>query len=171
MVMDTKTYSKAQEIKLSRALGWKRVSGSGSRPGVPGDIEGPEWLGECKTHMSRTNRVKFCSDVWDKIADEAAAKFKRPALFVDDGSQLLDYTWVLILACDHPGTGIPYPPQSREISQGTDISFVDRSLKTYLHEHDMSLLWESVYLTLEWKDKQFHLMRFSQFNSWFGENR
>lgn len=171
MGINTKEYSTVQEIKLSGALGWKRVSGSGSRACAPGDIEGPEWLGECKTHTSRTNRVRFCASVWDKIADEAASKFKRPVLFVDDGSQMFDYTWVLIAACDHPGTSVPYPPKSRVISSGVDITFVDNALKTYLHEYDLTLLWENVYIQMEWNNRTFHLMRFEQFNNWFGENR
>lgn len=99
----TKTYSELQESRISSFLDWKRVSGSGSRPGIPGDIISEDWLGECKTHTKEGHKITFSAKVWSKIQDEASSKFKKPALFVDDGSQKLDRTW-----CLFPFTYTPY---------------------------------------------------------------
>ena len=91
-----KYYSNLQESKIASALGWKQVSGSGSRPFAPGDIKSNNWLGECKTHMKPDQPILFYFDVWDKIVDEASSQFRNPVLFVDDGSQKLSNTYCLI---------------------------------------------------------------------------
>lgn len=89
-----KHYSSIQESTIAEYLGWKKVSGSGNRNFYPGDIESPEWLGECKTHIYEGSRILIDLDVWDKIQNEAQSKFKKPALFVDDGSQQISNTFV-----------------------------------------------------------------------------
>lgn len=94
----TKHYSSIQENKIAESLGWKVVTGSGSRDCHPGDVESDSWLGECKTHVKRTDKITFNLNVWKKIRDEGASKFKVPVLFVDNGTQLLEYTWCLFPA-------------------------------------------------------------------------
>ena len=37
----------------------------------------------------------FYWSVWHKIVDESASQFKRPVLFVDNGTQSLDMTWCM----------------------------------------------------------------------------
>ena len=91
----TKDVSEEQETMIARYLGWSRVSGSGARPGHPGDIKSDEWLGECKTHMVPGKPIKFDFDVWQKISNEAVSQFKKPALFSDDGMRDIDSTWVM----------------------------------------------------------------------------
>lgn len=96
--MSTKLYSNKQERTVAEYLDWRQVSGSGSRPTVTGDIEGAEWLGECKTHTSPGHRIEFLIKTWDKIIDEASTKFKQACYIVDDGSQKIENTWVMFLA-------------------------------------------------------------------------
>lgn len=91
-----KYYSNLQESSIATYLNWVQISGSGSRPLHPGDIADKKWLGECKTHTTPGHRIVFSFDVWDKLEREAISQFKRPALFVDDGSQKLSKTWVMV---------------------------------------------------------------------------
>lgn len=90
-----KHYSQIQESKIAKYLNWSVVSGSGARSGHPGDIKSDEWLGECKTHVRSDSDIVINFDVWNKISDEAQSQFKKPALFVDDGSQEIEHTLVL----------------------------------------------------------------------------
>lgn len=91
----TKQFSSKQEHAIAYELNWDVVSGSGSRPCVPGDVIGEDWLGECKTHVSSGHPIQFMKEVWDKIKLEAMSKHRAPVLFVDEGSQRLDRTWAL----------------------------------------------------------------------------
>lgn len=92
----TKYYSSIQENRIASYLGWKVVSGSGSRNCRPGDIVSTRWLGECKTHTSSGKKIYFGKDIWRKISSEASSQFKNPCLFSDDGSQNISRTWVMI---------------------------------------------------------------------------
>ena len=56
---------------VANLLGWKQVSGSGSRPFHVGDVVSEEWLGECKTHTTITDKITFKSSVWNKIRIES----------------------------------------------------------------------------------------------------
>ena len=96
MVKGKRSYSDRQEKLISKYLGWSQVTGSGSRPMHPGDIVSDEWLGECKTHVSPGHKIVFDFSVWDKLSGEAVSQFKSPALFVDDGSQTINHTFVMI---------------------------------------------------------------------------
>ena len=91
----TKYYSSKQEKMIADHLRWSVVTGSGSRSTHPGDVESDEWLGECKTHKGPGHKIKFDHNVWKKIVDEAASKYKFPVLFVDDGSQTMRHTWCM----------------------------------------------------------------------------
>ena len=93
----TKTFSSIQERRVAEYLGWQVVRGSGARNCFPGDVKAEGWLGECKTHTSPGHKLSFSRAVWKKIQDEAKSRFSAPAYFVDDGSQLVDHTWVMYL--------------------------------------------------------------------------
>ena len=93
MPQSTKDFSSKQEAAIAKILGWKVVSGSGSRACHPGDIESDIWLGECKTHTEQVDHIEFRIDHWVKIFQEASSKFKHAVLFTDDGTQNLSRTW------------------------------------------------------------------------------
>lgn len=96
MVKDaTKVYSTKQEHMIADLLGWSTVSASGARNFHPGDITSKSFLGECKTHVSETEKIKFVQDEWNKISLEAIAEHKIPVLFTDDGTQSITNTWVM----------------------------------------------------------------------------
>jgi hypothetical protein len=92
-----KEVSSKQEKVIAEYLGWKTVSASGARDFHKGDIVSEDWLGECKTHMKETMKLSFNQSVFQKISDEAMSKFKKPVLFVDDGTQTLKNTYALLL--------------------------------------------------------------------------
>ena len=100
--MSTKDHSSLQESNIANYLGWRVVSGSGSRLCRPGDIISDDWLGECKTHVTSDNKLVFLMTVWNKIREEAVSQYKCPALFVDDGSKRIDKTWVMFSANVNP---------------------------------------------------------------------
>lgn len=93
--MATKDFSSKQEKMIADYLGWSVVSGSGAAACFPGDVISDEWLGECKTHVERGQKILFNKKVWDKICDEAMVKRRFPVLFTDDGSQKSGKTWCL----------------------------------------------------------------------------
>lgn len=90
-----KDYSKIQESVVSSYLCWAKVVASGARTFHPGDVISPNWLGECKTHVKKVDKIKFELRFWKKIQEEAKAIFKVPVLIVDDGTQKVDNTWCL----------------------------------------------------------------------------
>lgn len=94
--MATKDFSTIQENMVADYLGWEVVTGSGARACFPGDVTSDIWLGECKTHIERGQKIFFGSSVWTKIQDEAMAKRRCPVLIVDDGSQKSEHTWCLL---------------------------------------------------------------------------
>lgn len=108
-----KKFSDKQEKLIASSLGWVQVSGSGSRPNLPGDVESDIYLGECKTHTTPGHSINFKFSVWDKIEEEAYSRFKKPVLFVDDGSQKLDHTYCMVKL-----TGVSLD----DIPHGCDIS-------------------------------------------------
>lgn len=96
--MNTKVYSSKQEKSIARYLNWSVVSGSGARYCSPGDIRSEQFLGECKTHVSRTPKIEFRLDYWKKICDEATSHGRIPVMFADDGSQMMENTYCLVPA-------------------------------------------------------------------------
>lgn len=96
MSKPTKYYSELQENRVSSYLGWKTVVGSGATATRPGDIISDQWLGECKTHTKKTDKIIFKIDHWQKIKKEAQSKFKYPVLVTDNGTQEIKDTWCLI---------------------------------------------------------------------------
>lgn len=77
-------------------LGWRVVSGSGSRPFTPGDVNSFDFLVECKTHTEPQDKIVFKQKHWAKISEEAHAKHRYPVLVVDDGTQKSQNTWVMV---------------------------------------------------------------------------
>ena len=71
MNLSTKDFSSRQEQFISHYLGWDVIFGSGAFAGRPGDIENSEWLGECKTHITKTEKISFKLSHWKKIQKEA----------------------------------------------------------------------------------------------------
>ena len=130
--MTNKEASDRQEKMIANYLGWRQVSGSGSRPNHPGDIVSDEWMGECKTHVSPKHRITFKKKVWDKICEEAYAHHKSPAYFSDDGSQLSENTWVVIRSRLLPTNG-NYEVLDRFGDAGDSISF--DNFPNELHAH------------------------------------
>lgn len=98
MSQPTKYFSSKQEHTIADYLGWSVVVGSGARDFHPGDIISEDFLGECKTHTAPKNKITITKSVWCKIQMEAESKFKRPVLFVDDGTQSIKNTWCVIPA-------------------------------------------------------------------------
>jgi hypothetical protein len=92
----TKYYSSIQESRIADYLGWSAVSASGARPFNPGDIKSSSWLAECKTHTAETNTIVINKAVWKKISTEAKGCMKKPVLFVDNGTQEIEHTWVVV---------------------------------------------------------------------------
>ena len=102
----TKYYSSLQEKRIADYLGWSAVSASGARPFTPGDIKSSDWLAECKTHTSETDTITINKAVWEKIATEAKGSFRRPVLFVDNGTQQIKNTWAIFPAALYYGDSL-----------------------------------------------------------------
>ena len=81
---------------VAKYMGWKVVSGSGSKPIEPGDVKNYNFLVECKTHTEEQENIVFYKKHWIKISEEARAKHKYPVLVVDNGTQRSDNTWVML---------------------------------------------------------------------------
>ncbi|MBO4542818.1 MAG: hypothetical protein J5725_06495 [Bacteroidales bacterium] len=94
--MNKKEASARQEKMVSDYMGWRVVTGSGSRPFSPGDVNGEHFLVECKTHIEEQDNIVFYKKHWVKISEEAMAKHRYPALIVDNGTQKSKNTWVMI---------------------------------------------------------------------------
>jgi hypothetical protein len=93
---NNKYYSNKQESMVADYLGWHQVGGSGSKAYAPGDVNSDNWLGECKTHDTEQAKIMFFKTHWFKICEEARAKGRYPALFVDNGTQVSQNTWVMV---------------------------------------------------------------------------
>jgi len=91
-----KSISTQQENMVADYLGWKTVVASGARDFHKGDVVSSEWLGECKTHIKKVDKISFYLSDYLKIFNEAMSKFKKPILICDDGTQTVKGTYVLI---------------------------------------------------------------------------
>jgi hypothetical protein len=65
-----KQFSAKQEKMVADYMGWKVVTGSGSRPFNPGDVNGNNFLVECKTHIEEQLNVIFYKKHWKKISEK-----------------------------------------------------------------------------------------------------
>ena len=86
--MATKDYSTAQEIYISKYLGWKRTAASGAKEFNKGDLQSPFWIGECKTHTSKKDICRVYKSVFIKLVNESMSVHKYPVLFFDNGTNL-----------------------------------------------------------------------------------
>jgi hypothetical protein len=93
---NNKISSEKQEHLVAEYLGCKVVSGSGARPFNQGDVTGYSFLIECKTHNTEQQNIIFYKKHWIKISEEAIAHGRFPALVVDNGTQSIKNTWVMI---------------------------------------------------------------------------
>lgn len=139
--MNSKQFSSLQENRIADYLNWSVVKGSGARPTAPGDIISSEWLGECKTHEVSGKPIYFNLNVWTKICAEAQSKFRRPALFTDDGSQSLSTTWCMFNVDLGMPSNVKYMPIK---SNRSSISFEHtRQLQQYaeLYAKQPDAIW------------------------------
>lgn len=94
--MTNKEASAKQEKMVADFMGWKVVTGSGSRPFRPGDVQNDNYLVECKTHVTEQLNIVFKKEHWNKISKESRSVNKYPALITDNGTQRAKNTWVMI---------------------------------------------------------------------------
>lgn len=161
--LSSKYFSSKQEKMIANSLGWSVVSGSGSRNLHPGDIQSDEWLGECKTHEKPGHKITFYKSVWDKIVDEAISKYRFPALFVDDGSQTVENTWVMFNVLP----AINYTSCYFIYTVKTNVSF--KSLDMMKHRNTLDLS-EPVVYTLKYYRRNVYVSTLQDFITMFGSN-
>ena len=94
--MTNKEASYKQEHMVADFMGWSVVSGSGARPFKPGDITSDYFLVECKTHTERQDKICFRKTHWEKLSVESQSTSKIPILVTDNGTQISEYTWVML---------------------------------------------------------------------------
>lgn len=94
--MTNKEASAKQEKMVADYMGWRVITGSGSRPFQPGDVKNEHYLVECKTHIEPQDKVVFYRKHWEKISIEAQSEHKYPALVTDNGTQKSQHTWVML---------------------------------------------------------------------------
>lgn len=165
----TKQFSSKQENLIAFDLHWDVVSGSGARPTVPGDIISPDWLGECKTHVKPGYSISFLVDVWIKICNEALMKHRKPALFVDDGSQKLDNTWVMCYehSIDKREALMVPIEEFRKIKK--NITFKDVDAKKFIKDlisklpEDVSAVYDYALFSANWGKSKVVIMPYSTF--------
>lgn len=170
MANDTKSFSSKQEKLVAQELNGKTVSGSGARPGHPGDVITERWLIECKTHTTPNKSIAFNDTVWKKIKDEAFAMHRKPLLVVDDGSQSLSKTWCLCLAMNinlSRVVTVDFPVSIRK-----NISCKHDKLKSTLKDSTKQLVSESGFYNmaayeLTWCEDTVVVMPLSQFKELF----
>lgn len=162
--MPTKDFSSIQENRVAEYLGFNVVSGSGARDCHPGDIIGKDWLGECKTHMSIVPRIQFKLDVWKKICDEAIAKHRYPVLVVDDGSQNIERTWVMVKVSSLPNyfERVEASPKVAQISKNT-ISFVETETRKLYDVCVKAFKHDDIVMTMIAYDEEVGFMPLSVF--------
>lgn len=158
----TKVFSIKQEQSIADELGWSRVAGSGAAPCAPGDVRSDEWIAECKTHVKPGEDVIFMLNHWQKIQEEGVSTHKYPVLFVDEGSQDLDRTWVICFA--HSISPDEYQPFPFPKIVKTNIKFNQQELKVDLgsREAEINYLRRAVY-KLTWDNRKVLLMPFRTF--------
>lgn len=165
----TRYFSTRQESRISGALGWEVVSGSGARDFHPGDIIGPNWLGECKTHVTAGQKIKFDLKVWQKICEEAVTCFRYPVLIVDDGTQLNSHAWVM-----YPADSITCAKSSELLWTKivkTNVVFDGTTMKSSYDAARRELHLENSHLVyrIPFGGRAVHVCPFDTFCAMFGE--
>ena len=73
--------SVAQEKRIAKDVGGRRVAGSGSMPGNKGDVKHADWLIEAKQTVK--GRFPLTLQLWRKIETEAFRASKTPAMVIE----------------------------------------------------------------------------------------
>lgn len=87
-----------QEKRIAREVGGHRVAGSGSLPGMKGDVSSKHWLVEAKQTVM--GRFSLTLKLWRKIEGEAVAKGKLPVIVVELAGRkvaIIDYNEFLAM--------------------------------------------------------------------------
>ena len=101
----TKFYSTKQEKAIADYLGWSAVPASGARMFDKGDVKSSDWLAECKTHTEPKDKIVIKKEVWIKLSYEAMSLMRSPILCIDNGTQRINNTWVVIPKRLYHGNG------------------------------------------------------------------
>ena len=163
--MATKDFSSVQEKKVADALGWEVVTGSGARPVTPGDVKSDSWLGECKTHEEKGQKIFFDLAVWQKIQKEADATHRSPVLIADDGSQDLNNTWVVCrkVSVDTTTMGMGDP----NFAIRKNISFSHDKVKSHIESlykvGGGGIVYDHICLEVRWDNQDMLIMSFLTF--------
>ena len=166
--LSNKYFSDKQEAMIADYLGWGQISGSGSRPFAPGDVRAEHWLGECKTHNTERPTVAFIKAHWFKIREEAAAKNRYPVLFVDNGTQQAQNTWVMtpVSLFDPTTLNVIEGPKNTS-TKGNSLTF-DLASTNILYKHEKVDNKITVF-KIHW-DRDLAVMPLSTFKEFFEES-
>lgn len=166
--MNNKYFSNKQEQMIASYLGWGQVTGSGARPFAPGDVNSYNWLGECKTHDTERSNIAFIKAHWFKIVEEANAKHRYPVLFVDNGTQSSNNTWVMTnLSIFDPEVLNIIDGLKNTSTKGNSLTF-DLDTATVLYKQSAVNGKINVF-TIHW-DKDLAVMPLSTFREFIEEN-
>jgi len=166
--MNNKYFSNKQETMIAEYLGWGQVTGSGARPFAPGDVNSYNWLGECKTHDTEKSNIIFLKTHWFKISEEAGAKHRYPVLFVDNGTQSSNKTWVMTnLSIFDPATLHVVEGLKNTSTKGNSLTF-DIDTATALYKQSAAENKVNVF-TIHW-DRDLAVMPLSAFRDFIEEN-
>lgn len=155
-----KYYGCRQETLIASYLGWDVVSGSGARDFHPGDIISDRFLGECKTHISKQDKIYFDADVWEKIQNEAMSKFRVPILFTDNGSQSIEHTWCIlpkrfVISCDKLSE---LESSDKFVHSSKNLNLKDSALMELFSNR-----LEDSYISIEWCNQPMAIMNIKAF--------
>lgn len=165
--MSTKDFSSVQERQIAEFLHWEIVIGSGAIACRPGDVKSDIWLGECKTHITDKESITFYLHHWNKIAEEAQSKFKRPILFVDDGTQSLVNTWCMIPLSAIEGTGRQVFPNKIYRQSSKTVRFNSREM--YREISNLASINDNPYFSVQFGDYKVAILHIDIFKECFGE--
>lgn len=165
--MSTKDFSIKQERQIAEFLQWEVVIGSGATACRPGDVVSDSWLGECKTHMTDTEKVVFRINHWGKILEESQSTFKRPILFVDDGTQRISNTWCMISKDAIDGVGKEVRPQKVYRVSSKTIAF--NSNEMYREIASLSSWADNPYFVAQFGTYEIAILHINTFKDCFGE--
>ena len=167
--MNNKYYSDRQEKMIADYLGWKQVSGSGSRPFAPGDVCEYQWLGECKTHDTEKSTISFLKSHWLKISEEAMAKHRRPILFKDNGTQRAENTWVMTaMSIFLPSIVNTIEGLKNTSTKGNSFTFNPSEARSLLYQKSDPTKYNV--FSLQWEGQDLAVMPLSTFKNFIEED-
>ena len=167
ILMTNKEASCKQEKMVADYMGWKVVSGSGSRPFAPGDVKNENYLVECKTHIAPQDNIIFYKKHWRKIITEAQATNRYPALVVDNGTQKSNNTWVAVLYHSLPDNTHVIQGATNKSHKDTAITFGKDELDTlYRLQYDDTKI---NYFIGWFGDDELAIMPLSEFQKYYRE--